>query len=100
MFLDKDPPAWVTWGKSVSLYRAPDAIKSTFQPWEKPSAAAIATVREIATTPTFWKQLAMYLSEENHEVTIIIDNVSYVKSICMWLWIYSTLHLPSLILTF
>ncbi|KAJ6574791.1 hypothetical protein B0H19DRAFT_1254444 [Mycena capillaripes] len=68
-------------GKSVSLYRVPDATASTFQPWEKASDAAIATVREIALAPTFWKQLATYFSEENHEVTIIIDNVSYVKSI-------------------
>ncbi|KAF7339921.1 Membrane protein [Mycena venus] len=81
VFLDKDPPSWATWGKSVSLYKQPDAKKSTFQPWEKPSDAAIATIREVALSPKFWKQLAMYFSEENHEVTIIIDNVSYIKSI-------------------
>ncbi|KAJ7042558.1 hypothetical protein C8F04DRAFT_1076309 [Mycena alexandri] len=81
VFLDKDPPGWVTWKKSVSLYQAPDPTASTFQPWETPSADAIATVREIALTPAFWKQLAMYFSEENHEVAIIMDNVSYVKTI-------------------
>ncbi|KAJ7275353.1 hypothetical protein B0H12DRAFT_1086888 [Mycena haematopus] len=81
VFLDKDPPGWVTWGKSVSLYMQPDIEKSTFQPWEKPSDPAIATIREIALTPTFWKQLAMYFGEENNERTIIIDNVSYIKSI-------------------
>lgn len=88
MFLDKDPPGWVTWGDSVSLFKVPDMVKSTFQPWETLSDAAIAAVREIALTATFWKQLAMYFSEENHEVMIIMDNVSYVKSICMLLlWI-------------
>ncbi|KAJ7655130.1 hypothetical protein DFH06DRAFT_491600 [Mycena polygramma] len=81
VYLDKDPPGWITWGKTVSMYKAPDATASTFQPWEQSSDAAIATVREIALAPTFWKQLATYFSEENHEVTIILDNVSYVKSI-------------------
>ncbi|KAF8213398.1 hypothetical protein K438DRAFT_1902498 [Mycena galopus ATCC 62051] len=81
IFLDKDPPSWLTWANSVSLYRQPDAEKSTFQPWEKLSEPAIATIRELALAPTFWKQLAMYFGEENNERTIIIDNVSYIKSI-------------------
>ncbi|KAJ7785985.1 hypothetical protein B0H16DRAFT_1488812 [Mycena metata] len=81
VFLDRDPPGWVTWKKSVTLYRVPHPTASTFQPWETASADAIATVREIALTPAFWKQLAMYFSEENHEVAIIMDNVSYVKTI-------------------
>jgi proteasome activator subunit 4 len=67
VFLDKDPPGWITWGKSVSLYKPPDAKKSTFQPWEKSSDGAIATIREIALTSTFWEKLATYFSEENHE---------------------------------
>ncbi|KAJ6615943.1 hypothetical protein B0H10DRAFT_2190770, partial [Mycena sp. CBHHK59/15] len=29
-----DPPGWVVWGDSVSLYKLPDATRSTFQPWE------------------------------------------------------------------
>ncbi|KAJ7169566.1 hypothetical protein C8R46DRAFT_1162360 [Mycena filopes] len=81
VFLDRDPPGWVTWKKSVTLYEAPDSMASTFQPWENPSADAIATVREIALAPAFWKQLSMYFSEENHETAIIMDNVSYVKTI-------------------
>ncbi|KAJ7456675.1 hypothetical protein FB451DRAFT_613190 [Mycena latifolia] len=80
-FLDKDPPGWLAWGDSLSVYNPPDTTSSTFQPWENSSAQAIAAVREIALTPTFWTQLAMYFSEENHEVAIILDNVSYVKSI-------------------
>ncbi|KAJ7783436.1 hypothetical protein DFH07DRAFT_995453, partial [Mycena maculata] len=81
VFLDKDPPGWIAWAHSVSLFGIPDATKSTFQPWETMSDAAVAAVQEIAVTPTFWKQLAMYFSEENHETSIILDNVSYVKSI-------------------
>jgi proteasome activator subunit 4 len=83
-FVDKDPPGWLTWAHSLSVYEPPSATRSTFQPWENSSAPAIAAVREIALTPTFWTQLAMYFSEENHEVSVILDNVSYVKSICMF----------------
>ncbi|KAJ7666434.1 hypothetical protein B0H17DRAFT_1162542 [Mycena rosella] len=80
-FIDKDPPGWLTWGESLSVYKPPHLISSTFQPWESLSAQAIVAVREIALNPTFWTQLAMYFSEENHEVAVILDNVSYVKSI-------------------
>ncbi|KAJ6627245.1 hypothetical protein B0H10DRAFT_1941394 [Mycena sp. CBHHK59/15] len=92
LFLDKDPPGWLAWGNSVALYKPPDSTQSTFQPWERLSEKAIAAVREIAVTASFWKQLAMYFSEENHEVAIIVDNVSYVKSICL-----SPLLTPSLL---
>ncbi|KAJ7462702.1 hypothetical protein B0H11DRAFT_2310714 [Mycena galericulata] len=81
VFLDKNPPGWLTWCDSISVFKVPDAVKSTFQPWETLSDPAVAAVRDIALTTAFWKQLAMYFSEENHEVTIIMDNVSYVKSI-------------------
>ncbi|KAJ7225820.1 hypothetical protein GGX14DRAFT_422501 [Mycena pura] len=82
VFLDKDPaPGWVTWGDSVTFYKPPHPTSSTFQPWESSSEAAIATIRGISLDPEFWNQLATYFSEENNEMTIIIDNVSYVKSI-------------------
>lgn len=32
--------------------------------------------------PSYWEQLAVYYSEENHETNITQDNVSCVKSIC------------------
>ncbi|KAJ7130046.1 hypothetical protein C8R43DRAFT_1025561 [Mycena crocata] len=79
-FLDKDP-AWLAWGNSISLYNLPHATRSTFQPWESLSEAAVTAVRERALSPSFWAQLANHFSEENSEVAIIIDDVSYVKSI-------------------
>ncbi|KAJ7630634.1 hypothetical protein FB45DRAFT_1027837 [Roridomyces roridus] len=81
VFVDKDPLGWLTWSRKQSHFRIPDAVKSTFQPWEPASEAAIAVVREIALTTAFWKELGMYFGEENHEVSIIMDNVSLVKSI-------------------
>ncbi|CAK5265273.1 unnamed protein product [Mycena citricolor] len=66
VYLDKDPaPGWLAWGDSVTLCRVPDRVKSTFLPWERGSDAF----------------LSVYFGEENHESTIVIDNVSYVKSI-------------------
>ncbi|KAK7064490.1 membrane protein [Favolaschia claudopus] len=81
VFLDRDPPGWAVWTTSVSLYKLSDGQKSAFQPWESSSGEAIATMRDITLAPSFWKQLATYFSEENHEVAIVVDNVSYIKSI-------------------
>lgn len=55
---------------------------STFQPWEADSAKAIDEVRNITTSPKFWENVSVYYAEENHETTIILDNVSCIKSIC------------------
>lgn len=60
----------------------PDPTESTFQPWESASEDAIQAVREIATNSQYWEDLSTYYAEENHETTIIQDNVSCVKSIC------------------
>ncbi|KAJ7102239.1 hypothetical protein B0H15DRAFT_813790 [Mycena belliarum] len=80
-FLDKDPPGWLVWGCSFTVYKLPDRTSSTFQPWETKSAPAIAALREIVLTPTFWAKLAIFFAEQNTETEIIMDNVSYVKSI-------------------
>ncbi|KAF8971515.1 hypothetical protein BDZ97DRAFT_1913988 [Flammula alnicola] len=81
IFFDKNPPGWLVWDKSISLYISPHPTESTFQPWESASADAIQAVREITTDPEYWENLSTYYSEENHETTIIQDNVSCVKSI-------------------
>lgn len=81
-YLERNPPGWLTWPKTLSVYKPPDSIKSTFQPWDSASAAAIEAVRKLATDPTFWKALSTYYSEENHEESITQDNVSVVKSLC------------------
>ncbi|KAF9014988.1 hypothetical protein BDQ17DRAFT_1418116 [Cyathus striatus] len=81
IFFDKDPPGWLTWGKSVPLYKPPHLLKSTFQPWEPESADAIHAVRKLVIDPLYWEKIASYYSEENHETTITQDNVSCVKSI-------------------
>ena len=83
MFNEKDPPGWIAWSDSISLYTIPDKTKSTFQPWDPSSKDAVAALRELATDPSYWEQLGVYYSEENRETNIIQDNVSCVKSICM-----------------
>jgi len=70
------------WNDTVSLYTVPHTSQSTFQPWEPASADAVQAIREAATDPENWENMSMYNSEENHETTIIQDNVSLVKSIC------------------
>ncbi len=82
IFYDKNPPGWLVWNKTVALYELPHKSNSTFQPWDSASEDAIDAVREIATDPQYWENLSLYYSEENHETTIIQDNVSCVKSIC------------------
>ncbi|KAF9535513.1 hypothetical protein CPB83DRAFT_841889 [Crepidotus variabilis] len=81
IFYDKNPPGWLVLPGSVSLYLPPDATRSTFLPWEPGSLEAIQAIRDITTTSKFWEDVSVYYSEENHETTIIQDNVSCVKSI-------------------
>ncbi len=83
IFYDKDPPGWLTWGKTVELYTLPDSTRSTFQPWDPSSGEAVSSVAKITTDQTFWEKLSTYYAEENHESAMIQDNVSCVKSICM-----------------
>jgi proteasome activator subunit 4 len=64
------------------LYSLPHATKSTFQPWDPSSSSTIDTLREVALDSAWWEKLVSYYSEENHETTIIQDNVSCIKSIC------------------
>jgi proteasome activator subunit 4 len=85
LFLETDPPGWLAWNDSITLYKPPDFSKSTFKPWEKASEDAVTAVRELAKDPSFWKKLSTYYAEENHEVVITQDNVSCVKSICMFI---------------
>lgn len=82
IYYDKNPPGWLVWNDTVSLYTLPQTSRSTFQPWEQASADAVQAVREVTTDPEYWENMSMYYSEENHETTIIQDNVSFVKSIC------------------
>ena len=79
---DKNPPGWLVWSDTVEVYSLPDRKKSTFLPWEASSAAAVDVVREITTSSRFWEDVSAYYSEENHETSITLDNVSCVKSIC------------------
>ncbi|KAF5337122.1 hypothetical protein D9611_003196 [Ephemerocybe angulata] len=77
---DKDPPGWLVWGDTVGLYSIP-ATKSAFLPWEADSADAIDRAREVVMDAEWWKKVIVFYSEENHETTIIQDDVSVVKSI-------------------
>ena len=79
---DKNPPAWLAWDRSISLYMPPDETKSTFAPWDESSQDAIDILRQVTNSASFWESLSTYYSEENHETFIIQDNVSCVKSIC------------------
>jgi proteasome activator subunit 4 len=81
LFCDKLPQGWLAWGDELELYRLAQPTSSTFLPWEKASAAAVASVREVVTDSSFWTNLSERLSEENHQDVITQDNVSCVKSI-------------------
>lgn len=83
-FLD----GWLAWDKTLTVYRAPDNTKGTFEPWDPACQAAIEALREMACDKAYWKKLAVYFSEENHELAMTQDNVSCVKSICEYssLW--------------
>ncbi|KAK0456353.1 hypothetical protein EV421DRAFT_1699087 [Armillaria borealis] len=81
IFLDTFLQGWVAWSTSISLYRPPDTVKSTFQPWDPSSQEAIKALKTVTTDPSYWKNLSTYFSEENHEVSLTQDNVSCVKSI-------------------
>lgn len=82
VLFDKNPPGWIIWNDSISLYKLPHSTESTFQPWEAGSADAIDAIREIVTHGKYWEDLAVYYAEENHETTVIQDDISCVKSIC------------------
>jgi proteasome activator subunit 4 len=79
---DKIPHGWLAWSNELELYRLPHPTQSTFLPWEKPSEAAVASVREVVMKPSYWKKLSTHLAEENHQVVVTQDNMSCVKSIC------------------
>ena len=64
------------------MTHVPDVVKSTYQPWEPASQEAVKAVRELATTKQFWEDLVTYYGEENHESTVVQDNIATVKSIC------------------
>jgi proteasome activator subunit 4 len=81
IFCDKTIQGWLAWSDDLQLYRQPDSTRSTFV-WEKPSQAAIASVREVVTESSFWKKLSTHFAEENHQVVVTQDNISCVKSIC------------------
>jgi proteasome activator subunit 4 len=72
------------WQETVSLYLSPHSSKSTFEPWEA-SEDVVQAIREVTTAPGYWENLSTYFSEENHETYISQDNVSCVKSICVFL---------------
>lgn len=81
IFLDKELECSLAWKSRLSLYCLPHSSRSTFQPWEAASQEAVSVVREIVSSPRFWQKLQGYLSEENHEQSMVQDNVSCVKSI-------------------
>ncbi|KAF7319927.1 Membrane protein [Mycena kentingensis (nom. inval.)] len=82
LYLDKDPtPGWLTWGATVPLYKPPDFERSTFLPWNEESQPAVAALRKLTLASSFWEQLSTFFAEENNETAIVVDNVSFVKSI-------------------
>ncbi|KAL1720654.1 hypothetical protein EV715DRAFT_249853, partial [Schizophyllum commune] len=80
LLLDQDP-FWLAWHDHITMTHVPDVVKSTYQPWEAASQEAVKAVREMATTKQFWQDLVTYYGEENHESTVVQDNIATVKSI-------------------
>ena len=52
--MDQDP-FWLAWHDHMTMAHVPDAVKSTYQPWEPASQEAVNAVREMATTKQFWE---------------------------------------------
>ncbi|KAF4606976.1 hypothetical protein EYR38_001031 [Pleurotus pulmonarius] len=80
-FYEHDPPGWLAWPSRFSLLASPHPTRSTFQPWDRTSEAAVTTLRTVAMDPEFWENLITYYAEETDEVSLTQDNVSTVKSI-------------------
>ncbi|GLB36425.1 putative protein with domain of unknown function (DUF3437) [Lyophyllum shimeji] len=81
LFLDQDPPGWLVWEDSITLYLPPSRTKSPFQAWDPTSKDALEVFRKSAVDTSYWGNVVDRYSEENHETAITQDNVSFVKSI-------------------
>ncbi|KAG6837040.1 hypothetical protein H0H93_015903 [Arthromyces matolae] len=82
LFCDQDPPGWVVWEDSITLYLPPAPEKSAFSAWDPSSQDTIKILRETVMKVDFWDDLSEHYAEENHETTLTQDNASFVKSIC------------------
>jgi proteasome activator subunit 4 len=75
---DKPYSGWLVWNQERRfLFPAED--RSTLRPWT--SADAVASVKEAIMTDKYWEKLSTFYAEENHNETLVADNVACVKSI-------------------
>ena len=75
---DKPYSGWLVWNQE-RRFLFPAEGRSTLRPWT--SADAVASVKEAVTTEKYWEKLSTFYSEENHNETLVADNVACVKSI-------------------
>jgi proteasome activator subunit 4 len=80
---EKATSGWLAWSETTDWYLAPGE-ESPLEPWEAASRDAVGTLREVLCDPEYWPKLKIHYSEENNSEIINQDNVSFVKSICMW----------------
>ena len=80
---EKATSGWLAWSETADWYLAPGE-ESPFEPWEAASQDAVDTLREVLCDPEYWPKLKIHYSEENNSEIINQDNVSFVKSLCMW----------------
>ncbi|CCM01642.1 uncharacterized protein FIBRA_03703 [Fibroporia radiculosa] len=81
LLFDKISSGWLVWRQHVDCFLAPDAVESTFQPWDGGCEEAVETLRTIVTDPSYWEKLSTHYSAENNTDAVTQDNASCVKSI-------------------
>ncbi|KAH9947692.1 hypothetical protein B0H21DRAFT_737636 [Amylocystis lapponica] len=81
LLCDKIDSGWLVWKDATSCFLPPHPSEPTFQPWDQGSGEAIATLRSVATDPSYWEKLSTHFAAENHTDVISQDNASCVKSI-------------------
>lgn len=80
---EKATSGWLAWSETTEWYLAPGE-ESPLEPWEAASLDAVEALREALRDPEYWPKLKIHYSEENNSEIINQDNVSFVKSLCMW----------------
>ncbi|KZT06355.1 uncharacterized protein LAESUDRAFT_653878 [Laetiporus sulphureus 93-53] len=78
---DKLSSGWLVWKATADCFLAPDAVLSTFKPWNADCEEAFEAICTIVTDPSYWKKLAIHYAAENHTDVVSQDNASCVKSI-------------------
>jgi hypothetical protein len=81
MLQDKAQTGWLCWPAKVDLYLLPPPGRSYF-PRESSSPGVINALRSTVLNETYWRKLSEHYAEDDSLEETVLDNCSYVKSIC------------------